>query len=129
MKVLLSFILFIFIATEIKAQVASSSLYITLSDIQSVKIIELPENSKATFSKKKSGKGNVSILNPSASQIRKFESQPGDTDVESQQNNKGNQMEIPAMVFAGSGTNIQMANLSRSPNRSVPLVVYQIDPR
>ena len=129
MKVLLSFILFIFIATEIKAQVASSSLYITLSDIQSVKIIELPENSKATFSEKKSGKGNVSILNPSASQIRKFESQPGDTDVESQQNNKGNQMEIPAMVFAGSGTNIQMANLSRSSNRSVPLVVYQIDPR
>lgn len=36
MKVLLSFILFIFIAAEIKAQVASSSLYITLSDIQSV---------------------------------------------------------------------------------------------
>ena len=129
MKVLLSFILFIFIATEIKAQVASSSLYITLSDIQSVKIIELPENSKATFSEKKSGKGNVSILNPSASQIRKFESQPGDTNIESQQNNKGSQMEIPAMVFAGSGTNIQMANLSRSSNRSVPLVVYQIDPR
>lgn len=129
MKVLLSFILFIFIATEIKAQVASSSLYITLSDIQSVKIIELPENSKATFSEKKSGKGNVSMLNPSASQIRKFESQPGNTDIESQKNNKGIQMEIPAMVFAGSGTTIQMANLSRSSNRSVPLVVYQIDPR
>ena len=129
MKVLLSFILFIFIATEIKAQVASSSLYITLSDIQSVKIIELPENSKATFSEKKSGKGTVSILNPSASQIRKFESQPGNTDIESQKNNKGSQMEIPSMVFAGSETTIQMANLSRSSNRSVPLVVYQIDPR
>lgn len=38
-------------------------------------------------------------------------------------------MEIPAPVFAGSGTNIQLANLSQRSNRSVPLVVYQIDPR
>lgn len=129
MKVLLSFILFIFITTEIKAQVASSSLYITLSDIQSVQIIELPLHSNAVFSEKKSGKGDISILNPSTSQIRKFESQPGNTEFGSQQNNKGRQMEIPAPVFAGSGTNMQMANLSQRPSRSVPLVVYQIDPR
>lgn len=129
MKVLLSFILFFFIAAEIKAQVASSSLYITLSDIQSVQIIELPSNSKATFSEKKSAKGDVSILNPSASQIRKFESQSENTDLKSPQNKKGSHMEIPAPVFAGSLTNMQMANLSRRPNRSVPMIVYQIDPR
>ena len=129
MKVLLSFILFFFVAAEIKAQVASSSLYITLSDIQSVKIIELPANSKATFSEKKSGKGNVLILNPSASQIRKFESQSENPEQESPQNNKGSQMEIPAPIFAGSGTNMQMANFSQRSNKSVALVVYQIDPR
>ncbi len=129
MKVLLSFILFFFVAAEIKAQVASSSLYITLSDIQSIKIIELPANSKATFSEKKSGKGNVLILNPSASQIRKFESQSENPEQESQENNKGSQMEIPAPIFAGSGTNMQMANLSQRPSRSVPVIVYQIDPR
>lgn len=129
MKVLLSFILFFFVAAEIKAQVASSSLYITLSDIQSVKIIELPANSKATFSEKKSGKGNVLILNPSASQIRKFESQSENTEMESPQNDKGSQMEIPAPIFTGSGTTIQMANLSQRSSRSVPMIVYQIDPR
>ncbi|HEY1061854.1 MAG TPA: hypothetical protein VGE44_09215 [Daejeonella sp.] len=129
MKVLLSFILFFFVAAEIKAQVASSSLYITLSDIQSIKIIELPANSKATFSEKKSGKGNVLILNPSASQIRKFESQSENPEQESQENNKGSQMEIPTPIFAGSGTNMQMANLSQRPSRSVPVIVYQIDPR
>jgi hypothetical protein len=129
MKVLLSFILFFFVAAEIKAQVASSSLYITLSDIQSVKIIELPENSKATFSEKKSGKGNVSILNPSASQIRKFESQAENTEIESLQNDKGSQMDITSPIFAGSGTTIQMANLNQRSSRSVPLVIYQIDPR
>lgn len=129
MKVLLSFILFFFVAAEIKAQVASSSLYITLSDIQSIKIIELPANSKATFSEKKSGKGNVLILNPSASQIRKFESQSENTEMESPQNDKGSQMEIPAPIFTGSGTTIQMANLSQRSSRSVPMIVYQIDPR
>ncbi|MDO8994984.1 MAG: hypothetical protein Q7U83_18095, partial [Daejeonella sp.] len=100
MKVLLSFILFIFIAAEIKAQVASSSLYIKLSDIQSVQIIELPLHSSAVFSEKKSGKGDISILNPSSSQIRKFESQTENTELEFQQNNKGSQMEIPASIFA-----------------------------
>ncbi|MDP2415620.1 hypothetical protein [Daejeonella sp.] len=129
MKVLLSFILFIFIAAEIKAQVASSSLYIKLSDIQSVQIIELPLHSSAVFSEKKSGKGDISILNPSSSQIRKFESQTENTELEFQQNNKGSQMEIPASIFAGSGTNMQTANLSQRSNRSVPLVLYQIDPR
>ncbi len=129
MKVLLSFILFFLFAAEIKAQVASASMYITLSDIQSVKIIELPANSKAKFSEKKPDKGNILILNPSASQIRKFESQAENTELESPQNNKGSQIEIPAPIFAGSGTNMQMANLSQRSNRSVPLVVYQIDPR
>lgn len=129
MKVLLSFILFFFIAAEIKAQVASSSLYITLSDIQSVQIIELSSNSKATFSEKKSAKGDISILNPSATQIRKFESQSENAEIKSPRNKKGSQREIPAPVFAGSVTNIEMANLSRSPNGSVPMIVYQIDPR
>lgn len=129
MKVFLSLLLFVFITTEIKAQVASSSLYITLSDIQSVKIIELPSHSKAQFSEKKSGKGNLLILNPSASQVRKFESQFESAENESEQNNKSLQIEIPASGITGSVTNMPMAKLNQHSNRSVPLVVYQIDPR
>jgi len=129
MKVLLSFILFFFIAPEIRAQVATASLYITLSDIQSVKIIELPEKSKAKFSEKTTGKGKVVILNPSASQIREIESPPVGNEPESQQTNKGSKMETPLGVLSGSGNSMQMANLNQGTKKGIPLVVYQIDPR
>jgi hypothetical protein len=42
MKVILIFILFFFISAEIKAQLGITSLSKTLSNIQCVKIIELP---------------------------------------------------------------------------------------
>ncbi|MDP3467933.1 MAG: hypothetical protein Q8S11_06335 [Daejeonella sp.] len=129
MKVLLSFILLLFIAAEIKAQVASSTLYITLSDIQSVKITELPAESKSALTEKKSGQGDISILNPSSSQIRKFESQTGNTQILSQDNSQSSGIEIPASVFSGPGANMQMAKLSNQKLSAVPLVVYQIDPR
>jgi len=129
MKVLLSFIFFLLFAAEIKAQVAISSLYITLSDIQSVKIVELPSHAKVVFSEKSLGKSNITILNPSASQIRKFESQTGKTKFVFQQSNKGSQMEIPEATFRGSKSDMQLANLNLKTNRAIPLVLYQIDPR
>jgi hypothetical protein len=129
MKVLLSFVLFFFIAAEIQAQVASTSLYITLSDIQSVRIVELPSQSKAVFSEKKPGKGKITILNPSASQVRKFESLTEIDESEYQQDNLGIQKEIPSVMYSGSGNNMQMANNSQGAKRGIPLVVYQIDPR
>ena len=129
MKVLLSFVLFFFIAAEIQAQVASSSLYITLSDIQSVRIVELPLQSKAVFSEKNPGKGKITILNPSASQVRKFESITELTEFDYQQDNMGIQKEIPSAVYSGSGNNMQMANINKGSKRGIPLVVYQIDPR
>lgn len=129
MKVCLSFILFFIIATEIKAQVASSSLNITLSDIQSIRIIEYPSQSKEVLSEKIRGKAKISILNPSNSQIRKFESLTEISESEFHKNNKGSEMEIPSPVFSGSGNNMQMANLSQSTKRGIPLVLYQIDPR
>jgi hypothetical protein len=129
MKVLLSFVLFFFIAAEIQAQVASSSLYITLSDIQSVRIVELPSQSKAVFSEKNPGKGKITILNPSASQVRKFESLTELAEFDYQQDNMGIQKEIPSAVYSGSGNNMQMANISQGSKRGIPLVVYQIDPR
>lgn len=129
MKVLLSFVLFFFIAAEIQAQVATSSLYITLSDVQSVRIVELPSQSKAVFSEKTPGKGKITILNPSASQVRKFESQTEPAESENLQDNMGIQNEIPSAVYSGSGNNILMANISRGTKRGIPLVVYQIDPR
>ena len=129
MKVLLSFVLFFFIAAEIQAQMASASLYITLSDIQSVRIVELPSQSKAVFSEKKPGKGKITILNPYASQVRKFESLTELAEFEYQQDNMGIQKEIPSALYLGPMTNMQMAKLNQRSNRSVPLVVYQIDPR
>jgi hypothetical protein len=129
MKVLLSFIFFFLIAAEIKAQMATSSLYITLSDIQSVQIVELPARAKAVFSEKSIGKSNITVLNPSASQIRKFESQTGNTEFVFQQSNTGIQMEIPEATFRGSKSDMQLANLNLKTNRAIPLVLYQIDPR
>jgi len=127
MKVVLSFMLFFIFATEIKAQVATSSLYITLTDIQSIRIAEFPSQSKAVFSEKKPSKRKITILNPSASQVRKFESI---TEISvSQQNNKASQIEIPSAKYAGSDSNMQMANLSQGNKRGIPLIVYQIDPR
>ena len=129
MKVLLSFIFFLLFAAEIKAQVAISSLYITLSDIQSVKIVELPSHAKVVFSEKSLGKSNITILNPSASQIRKIQFQTGNTEFGFQQSNKGSQMEIPEATFRGSKSDMQLANLNLKTNRAIPLVLYQIDPR
>jgi len=129
MKVLLSFIFFLLFAAEIKAQVVISSLYITLSDIQSVKIVELPAHAKVVFSEKSPGKSNITILNPSASQIRKFQSQTGNTEFGFQQSDKGSQMEIPLATISASRSSVQLANLNLTTNRAIPLVVYQIDPR
>ena len=129
MKVLLSFVLYFLIATEIKAQVASSSLYITLSDIQSVQIVELPVPSITDLSEKKSENNYLSLLNSTASQVRKFETQARKTEHLSDQNNNGSQIEIPEPGFNDFGRNIQMANLINQTNKAIPLVVYQIDPR
>ena len=129
MKVLLSFILFFLIAAEIKAQATSASLYITFSDIQSVRIVDLPAQAKVVISEKKIGKRNISILNPAASQVRKFDSQTGNTEVLFQDINTETQIEIPELVFEGSKNNTQMASLSKRINKAIPVVVYQIDPR
>ena len=129
MKVLLSFILFILIATEIKAQAVTSSLQITLSDVQSVQIVELPAQSESNLSKKKSIKKNISILNPGAAQIRTFESLTGKTELLFQQNSNGSQLQFSEPVVIAYQRNMQMANLTQQANKAVPIVVYQIDPR
>lgn len=129
MKVVLSFILFFLIATGIKAQVASTSLYITLSDIQSVQIVDDPIHSKPAFSEKKSAKRNISILNPGASQIRKYESQTGEIKSASQQRERFDQTESHELIFNDSKTAVQLANLDSKIDKKIPLIVYQIDPR
>jgi hypothetical protein len=129
MKGVLIFVLLFFLNAEIKAQVGVSSLNITLSDIQSVKIVELPENSKAKFSEKNPGKGKVIILNPAASQVREIVSLPEDKEPASPQNNKGSKMETPPAVFSGSGNTMQTTNLNQGTKKGIPLIVYQFDPR
>jgi len=125
---LTEFYFFLLFAAEIKAQVLISSLYITLSDIQSVKIVELPSHAKVVFSEKSLGKSNITILNPSASQIRKIQFQTGNTEFGFQQSNKGSQMEIPLSTISASRSDIQFVNLNLKANRAIPLVIYQIDP-
>jgi hypothetical protein len=129
MKGILIFILFFFISAEIKAQVGVTSLKITLSDVQSVKIIELPAQSKAKFTEKTPGKGKVIILNPAASQVREIESPTEVKEPASQQNNKGSKMVTAPAVFSGSGNTKQMTNLNQGTQKNIPLVVYQFDPR
>jgi hypothetical protein len=129
MKGVLIFILLFFFNAEIKAQSGATSLKITLSDVQSVKIIELPAQSKAKFTEKTPGKGKVIILNPSASQVREIESLPEVKEPASQQNSKGSKMETPPAVFSGSGNTMQMTNLNQGTKQGIPLIVYQFDPR
>jgi len=129
MKGILVFILFFFVSAEIKAQVGVASLKITLSDVQSVKIIELPAQSKAKFTEKTPGKGKVVILNPGASQVREIESMPEVKEPASPQNNKGSKMVNPPAVISGSGNTMQMTNLNQGTKKGIPLIVYQFDPR
>lgn len=129
MKGILFFILFFFMSAEIKAQVGVASLKITLSDVQSVKIIELPAQSKAKFTEKTPGKGKVVILNPNASQVREIESLPEVKEPASQQNTKGSKIQTPTVVFSGSGNTMQMTNLNQGTKNGTPLIVYQFNPR
>jgi hypothetical protein len=73
MKRFLGFIFFCFIAGNLHAQTASAFLNITFTDIQSVKIIDLPDQAKADPSKKKPGKKVIFLMNPTSSQVRQFD--------------------------------------------------------
>ncbi|SDM86820.1 hypothetical protein SAMN05421813_12641 [Daejeonella rubra] len=130
MKSLLGFIFFCFIASTIQAQSASASISITFTDIQSVKFIDLPEQAKADPSKGKSAKKTIVLLHPATSQVRQFDSLT--------ENMENLIQELPttskkqASYFFAS-TNSKSAELtadrSKKTKTSVPLIVYQIDPR
>jgi len=130
MKSLLGFIFFCFIASNIQAQSASASISITFTDIQSVKFIDLPEQAKADPSKGKLVKKTIVLLHPATSQVRQFDSLT-DNMQSLLQELQTTSKEQGSYFFAS--TNSKSAELiedrSKKTKTSVPLIVYQIDPR
>ncbi len=78
-KLLICFIL-LTIATETRAQTPAASLFITLSDIQSIKLNDSPEQKKTGNSSDSVKNSEFEILNPEGSQVVWYDSilMPGD---------------------------------------------------
>lgn len=130
MKRLLGFIFFCFIASNIQAQSASASISITFTDIQSVKIIDLPDQAKADPSKRKPGKKTIIILRPEASQVRQFNSLTDNMQILFQELEAVTKIQNSDFYASSSSNNTGIvADLSKKTKTPIPLVVYQIDPR
>ena len=130
MKRFLGFIFFCFIASNIQAQTATASISITFTDIQSVKIIDLPDQAKADPSKRKPGKKTIIILRPEASQVRQFNSLTDNMQILFQELEASTKIQNSDFYASSSSNNTGIAtDLSKKTKNPVPLVVYQIDPR
>jgi len=130
MKRLLGFIFFCFIAGNIQAQTATASLNITFTDIQSVKIIDLPDQAKADPSKRKPGKKVVILMNPVTSQVRQFDSLTDNMDLFFQELQTASKLQGSDFIATANTKNTELlADLNKKSKTSIPLVVYQIDPR
>jgi hypothetical protein len=130
MKRLLGFIFFCFIAGNIQAQTATASLNITFTDIQSVKIIDLPDQAKADPSKRKPGKNVVILMNPVTSQVRQFDSLTDNMDLFFQELQTASKLQGSDFIATANTKNTELlADLNKKSKTSIPLVVYQIDPR
>jgi hypothetical protein len=71
----------------------------------------------------------VQILNPSASQIRQIDSRDENSKIDSQNKDKSKQFESPIKTVSKSGSVSEMASVNKQSARSIPLIVYQFDPR
>lgn len=130
MKVLLSLILFILIALEIKAQSGYASINITFTDIHSIKIaanesvaISLDKSNNPTTVK------NILIFSTKGSQIRKFNSKTDKTEVLYLDTQPIPGMDSSEKFYAGNSKSIRSIQSLNKSMASNPLIVYQIDPR
>jgi len=130
MKRFLGFIFFCFIAGNIQAQTASSSISITFTDIQSVKIIDLSDQAKTDSSKRKQGEKTIVILRPEASQVRQFNSLTDNTQILFQALEAATKVQDSDFYASSSFSNTGIAaDLSKKTKTLIPLVIYQINPR
>jgi hypothetical protein len=130
MKRLLGFIFFCFIAGNIQAQSASAFISITFTDIQSVKFIDISQQAKAYPSSKKSSKEIIVLLHPESSQVRQFDSLTDNMDLFFQELQTASKLQGSDFIATANTRNTELlADLNKKSKTSIPLVVYQIDPR
>lgn len=130
MRAIILCIFALFLVTASKAQSATASLNITLTDVQSVTFSSIISDEIATSDKYNSQTGNLQILSQSTSQIKKI----GSKTSEHERLYKEFYSDKNAVVTSLSRTNTLTAGVSNSLPKSkisnpANLVIYQIDPR
>ncbi len=130
MRAIILCIFALFLVTASKAQSATASLNITLTDVQSVTFSSIISDEIATSDKYNSQTGNLQILSQSTSQIKKI----GSKTSEHERLYKEFYSDKNAVVTSLSRTNTLSAGVSNSLPKSkisnpANLVIYQIDPR
>jgi len=127
MKRFLGFIFFCFIASNLQAQSATAFIRIKYTDIQTVKYIGLPDQAKADPPQNKPVKKVIFLMNPVSSQVRQFESSIDNMgaifpDLQFLSN-------FQETNFTSSVNSQILADLNKKSKTTIPLIVYQIDPR
>jgi len=130
MKRFLGFIFFCFIATNLKAQSATTFIRIKYTDIQSVKYIGLPDQAKADPPQKKPVKKAILLMNPVSSQVRQFEASIDKMGTISPDLQLLSNIQESDLTSSANSKNAQiLADLNKKSKTTMPLIVYQIDPR
>jgi hypothetical protein len=153
MKRFLGFVFFCFFATNIQAQTATASISITFTDIQCVKIIDHckedkeekkeEKEEKKEYKKQKEGKDDkenaskikpekksIYLLHPETSQVRQLDSQNNKMEIFLQELQAASKIQGSDFFASANSKNTELlAGLNNKTKSSIPLVVYQIDPR
>lgn len=130
MKRFLGFIFFCFIAGNIQAQTASAFIRIKYTDIQTVKYIDLPDQAKSNPQPKIPVKKVIFLMNPVSSQVRQFESSIDKMNTFIQDLQSVSTIQESDFTSAVNSKNSQiLADLNKKSKTTIPLIVYQIDPR
>lgn len=131
MKTIILCILALFIGIISKAQSNTSSLGITLTDVQSVTFSSLPFNEVAPVTQRISQNGTLQVLSQSTSQVKKINSNTS----EYARLYKEFYSDAAGNVLSSNNPNVYSAVVHRANPKikgqanNFNLVIYQIDPR
>ena len=131
MRLLIIIVLGMFLSLEVNAQTSTASLYITLTDIQSVKIPETNTNEEGQQNFVADSSNPVQLLSPAASQIKKYDSHTSDISKLNREFYSGENRHSSVHMYAANNHSASARQSARAGNRNMQaqLIVYQIDPR
>jgi hypothetical protein len=128
MRPLILIALALFLTVEVYGQASTAALYITLTDIQSVKIAEVVTNDENLQKVEVNTGTPVQILSPSGSQVRKFDSNTSDINKFNKEFHSGITRHSSVHFYA-SNTPDNRAGNSKVQRLESQFIVYQVDPR